>query len=165
MLGRTHLGLNSHRNWGGQVAHAHQIVGGGGESKNLIDATHSAIPNLPHQRNRLQPAETFFYPLPLPLTDAVTGMPRRATINRAATGTRMILRHMRSHSQMTAFFHKIPRVESLSPPTATGCLPGTFSNIISAASRSAVAVALKDFRADNQLRCHCPLTCPQLSFT
>jgi hypothetical protein len=37
-------------------------------------------------------------------------MPRGATINRAATRSRMVLRHMRRHLQIAALFHEVPPV-------------------------------------------------------
>ena len=56
MLFQAHFALDLHRrNCGGQVAHAHQIVGRTGEGKNPVHLAHSAMPNLAHQRNRLQP--------------------------------------------------------------------------------------------------------------
>jgi len=54
-----------HRNCCGQIAHAHQIVGGAGEGKDPVHRADSAMPNLAHECNRLQPAEAFFNPLPL----------------------------------------------------------------------------------------------------
>jgi len=45
MLLKTHVGPElRRRNCGGQVAHAHQIVGGAGEGKNPVHFAHSAMP-------------------------------------------------------------------------------------------------------------------------
>lgn len=85
MLLKTHVGPElRRRNCGGQVAHAHQIVGGAGESKNPVHFAHSAMPYLPQQRDRLQPAEAFFDPLPLSLADGVPRVPCGVAINGAA---------------------------------------------------------------------------------
>jgi hypothetical protein len=80
-----------HRNCGGQVSHAHQIVGGAGEGKYPVHFVHPAMPNLSHERDRLQPAEAFFDPFPLPLTDGVARVPRGAAINRAAPASFQVL--------------------------------------------------------------------------
>jgi len=45
----------------------------------------TAMPELPQQRNRFQPAEAFFDTLPFPLADAVDLIPRGALINGTAT--------------------------------------------------------------------------------
>ena len=81
------------------------------------------MPNLPHQRDRLQPAETFFDPLPLLLAEGVTRVPLGAAIDRAAPASSQVLRHVRRYSQVAALLHKPERVEPLSPPTVSGCLP------------------------------------------
>ena len=113
MLLETHFGPDLHRrDCGAQVSHAHQIVGGAGEGKHPVHFVHPAMPNLPHERNRLQPAEAFFDPLPLLLADDVAGVPRGAAINRAAPAASQILRHVRRHAEIPALLHKIPRVKS-----------------------------------------------------
>src|SRR5579872_4868812 len=84
-LSQAHLRTDLHCwNCGGQVSHAHQIVGGAGESKDAVHFTNPPMPNLPHERDRLQPAEAFFDPLPLLLADGVARVPRGAGIDRAA---------------------------------------------------------------------------------
>jgi hypothetical protein len=61
MLLETHVGPDlRHRNCGGQVSHAHQIVGGAGQGKYPVHFAHPAMSNLAHERYRLQPAEAFF---------------------------------------------------------------------------------------------------------
>src|SRR5215469_1798771 len=78
---RTHVGLDLHRrNCGCEVSHAHQIVSCAGEGEDPIHLADATMSQLPHQRNRLQPAETFFDPLPLSLAYGVAGVPRRALI-------------------------------------------------------------------------------------
>src|SRR6266516_6489765 len=95
---RTHFGLDLHRrNCGGQVAHAHQIVGGAGEGENPIYFAHSAMANFPHQRNRFQPAEAFFDPLALSLAHHVTCVSRGATIDCTAATSFVVLLLMRPH--------------------------------------------------------------------
>jgi hypothetical protein len=112
-----------HRNCDGQVSHAHQIVGGAGEDKYPVHFAYPAMSNLPHQRYRLQPAEAFFNPFPLLLTDGVTRVPRGAAINRAAPASSQVLRHVRCHAQIAALLHKPERVETLCrrPPSAVAC--------------------------------------------
>src|SRR5215470_18478114 len=108
MLLKTHVGSELHR-WNrrpGQVSHAHQIVGRARQSENPMHFRNSAMPHLPHQRNRLQPAEAFFDPLPLSLTEGVAEMARGAVINRTAPTSFLVLRHLRRHSQIPAFGHK-----------------------------------------------------------
>ena len=113
MLLKTPVGPDLHRrNCGGQVSHAHQVVGGAGHGKNPIHSTDSAMPHLPHQRNRLQPAEALFDSLSLSLAEGVTCVPRGAAINRAAAAPFEVLRYMRRHPQIPALGYKSVRVES-----------------------------------------------------
>jgi hypothetical protein len=54
MLLETHVGPDlRHRNCGGQVSHAHQIVGGAGQGKYPVHFAHPAMSNLAHERYRL----------------------------------------------------------------------------------------------------------------
>jgi hypothetical protein len=95
-LFRAHLDADLHRgNYGGQVAPAHQIVGSAGEGEDPIHFAHAMMANFPHQRDRLQPAEALFDALPLPLAGGITRMSRGAVINRTASRSRVVLRHMR----------------------------------------------------------------------
>ncbi len=76
---QTHVdGDLRRRNWGGQIAHAHQIVGGAGESENPIYLAHATMANFPHQRNRLQPAGAFVDSFPL--SGGIDGRPTLAYI-------------------------------------------------------------------------------------
>jgi hypothetical protein len=52
------------------------------------------MPNLPQQRDCLQPTEALFNALPLPLTDGISDVLRRASINRASTWPIQILRYV-----------------------------------------------------------------------
>src|ERR1700745_2735719 len=82
LRGGTHFGLDLHRrNCGSEVSHAHQIVGRAGEGEDPIHLAYSTVPQLAHQRNRLQPAEAFFDSLPLSLAGGVSGVPGRAPLN------------------------------------------------------------------------------------
>jgi hypothetical protein len=88
MLLETHVGPDlRQRNCGGQVSHAHQIVGGAGQRKDPVHSADPTMPHLPHERDRLQPAEAFFDPFPPLLADGVTRVPRGAAINRATSAS------------------------------------------------------------------------------
>ncbi len=91
----------------------YQVVGGSRKGENPVHLEDSTMPNLPQQRNRLQPAETFFDPLPLFLADTLAHVPCRAAIERAATGPLVILRHLRPHMQVPSFGHEIHRAVAL----------------------------------------------------
>jgi hypothetical protein len=71
---------------------------------------HAAQSGLAQHANRLQPAEYFFDPLPLALTDLVTGMMRRARVNGAPALALQVLRHMRRHIPGPHFGHQFPRI-------------------------------------------------------
>ena len=124
-----------------QVSHAHQIVGGTSEGEDPVHFAHPAMPNLPHQRDRLQPAETFFDPLPLSLADAITRVPGGAPINRASASPSQVLRHVRRHPQVPALRHETERVVAFVPAHRHRLVPGILSIMTSAASRSAVPLA------------------------
>ena len=114
MCSEAHFGLDlHHRKCGREVSHAHQIVGRAGEGEDPIRFANSTLPQLAHQRNRLQPAEAFFDSLPLSLADGVARVPRRASIDRAAARPFVVLPHMRRHVDIPALGHESLRVESL----------------------------------------------------
>jgi len=134
MLLETHVGSDlCHQNCGGQVSHAHQIVGGAGEGKDPVHFAHTAMANLAHERDRLQPAKAFFDPFPLLLADGVTRVPRRPRFC-ATCGVTCRLRHSSTKPNVS---------NPLSPPTVSGYVPGGLSIMTSAASRSAVPFAWK----------------------
>ena len=139
----THFGLDLHRkNCGCEVAHAHQIVGGAGEGEDPIHLADATVPQLAHQRNRLQPPEALLDSLPLSLAQGITRVPRGAFIDGATATSFMVLGHMRRHLYIPALGHESLRVKALvSPHRHRLPAPGTFSNITSAASRSAVPLA------------------------
>ena len=109
---QSHFSLDLHRqNRCGQIADAHQIVGCAGEGKDPVHLRHSAMAYFAHQRNRLQPAEAFFDPLPFLLTDGIAMMPRRAAIDRAAAWSLLIPGHMRRDVQIPALGDKTQGVK------------------------------------------------------
>src|SRR5439155_197456 len=76
------------------------------------DAPHAAMTSLPHQTHSLQPPEDLFDALSLFLTLGVSGVPRRATVDRART-LGGVLRHVRRHVEMTQVSDEVPRVVGL----------------------------------------------------
>ena len=91
---RTHCAL-SLRYLNRQIPHTDQVVGGRSKGEDPSHLEDSAMPNLPQQRNSLQPSEALFNALPFPLTDGISGVLRRAGINRAPTGPLQVLGHVR----------------------------------------------------------------------
>jgi hypothetical protein len=77
---QTHVDPDLHHSNCCQIAHTHQIVGRTGKGENPINRTHSAMPQLAHEGNRLQPAKAFFDPLPLLLAVGVARVSRRAAV-------------------------------------------------------------------------------------
>src|SRR5258708_25923118 len=73
------------------------------------------MPNLPQQRDRLQPSETLFNTLPLPLTDGISWVLRRPSINRTPTGPFQVLGYVRRGFQVSALGHEIHCVVVLGP--------------------------------------------------
>src|SRR5665213_384044 len=57
--------------------------------------------------HRLESAEYFLDPFPFLLTDFVSGVSRRAAVNRASAPALIILRYVRSHLHVPHFFHEI----------------------------------------------------------
>jgi hypothetical protein len=130
MLLKTHVGPDlGHQNCGGQVSHAHQIVGGAGPGKDPVHFAHPAMSDLSHQRDGFQPAETFFAPRPLLLAQGIPRVPYGAAINRAASSPGLVLRHVRRNiTRKCRHSATNPDVSKpLSPPTVSGCAPGTFA--------------------------------------
>src|SRR5579884_1426406 len=116
MLLETYVDADLHLcNCGRQISHAHQIVGRASEGKDPVHFAHPAMPNLPHQRNGFQPAEAFFDPLPLSLAHRIARVSRAATINRAASASSQVLRHVRRHAQMATLLYEPERVEPFVP--------------------------------------------------
>jgi hypothetical protein len=66
-----------------QIPQANQVVGGSCEREDPSHLEDSTMPNLPQQRDRLQPSEALFNAFPFPLTDGISGVLRRTSINGA----------------------------------------------------------------------------------
>jgi len=111
MLNQTHFGPDLHGRNCGEIPDAHQIVGCAGEGEDPVHFADPTMPHFPQQRDRLQPAEAFFDPLPLLLAEAIGGVPRRPRINRAPAPPSVILRDVRRHVQMPALGHEPDRVK------------------------------------------------------
>lgn len=94
----------------GQISHADEVVSSSGKGEDPAYLEDAAVPNLPQQRNRLEPSEALFHPLPLPLADGVSRVLRRPSIDRATTKPRDILRDVRRDLQVSALGHEIRRV-------------------------------------------------------
>src|SRR5882672_8241741 len=93
----------------GQIFNADQVISGGREDEDPVDAFAAAVPQFAEQAHRLQPTEDLFDPFSLPLTDLITRMPGGATINgRAAIS--IVLRHVRGHFEGAQVFHEIMSV-------------------------------------------------------
>ena len=124
-----------------QVPHTHQVVGGTGEGEYPVHLENPAMPHFPQQRDRLQPAETFFDALPLSLADGIARVARGARIDGAAASPPMVLCHVGCDSQMAAFGHEIRRIVPFVPAGCHRLRTQIRSSITSAAWRSAVPLA------------------------
>src|SRR5207247_1888665 len=80
-----------------QIPHTDQVVGGCSKGKVPSHLEDSTVPNLPQQRNRLQPSEALFNAFSLSLTDGISDVLRRASINGTPTGSLQVLGHVRRH--------------------------------------------------------------------
>src|ERR1700733_1511438 len=96
-----------------EVAHADEVVGGCRKGENPCDFENAPMPHLAQERYRFQPSEAFLDSLAFHLTDPITGMPRRSSVDRTAAGPTLVLRHLRCHSQIPALGHEVPGVISL----------------------------------------------------
>src|SRR5206468_7671704 len=81
-----------------QIPDAHQVVDRQAEHEHPADAPPTAVARLPHQSDRLEPAEDLFDPLALLLTHLVAGVARGASIDRTRT-VRGVLGHVRGHPE------------------------------------------------------------------
>src|SRR5271169_1597262 len=103
----THFGPElPRRNRGDQIPHAHQVVGGAAEGKDPVHFAYSAMSQLPHERDRLQPSETFFDSFSLLLTEGITRVPRCPLVNRTPAAPSQVLRHVWHYPQMAALGHE-----------------------------------------------------------
>jgi hypothetical protein len=113
MLHETHFRPNlPSENCSAQISHAHQIVGGTSEGKDPVHFANSTMTQLPQERNRFQPPEAFFDPLPPLLAQTIAKVTRRAPVDGAPAIPLQILCDMRRYPQVATLSHKI----SLSRP-------------------------------------------------
>src|SRR5271168_2967177 len=63
-----------------EVAHPHQVVGGGREGKHPTDPVGTTMPGLAQTADGLDPTEDLFHPFALDLTDGVTQIVRRQNL-------------------------------------------------------------------------------------
>src|SRR5262245_24644316 len=77
-----------------QLADPDEVVDRRGEGVHPIDPGRPTMPELPHQADRLEPAEDLLDELAFPLAHQVAGMARGAAIDRTRT-IRRVLGHVR----------------------------------------------------------------------
>src|SRR5882724_9472635 len=92
-----------------EVSDAHQVVDRQAEDEHPADAPSPAVPRLPHQADRFQPAEDLFDPLALLLAHLVAGVARGTGIDRTRP-VRGVLRHMRGHLEQAQRSDKVATV-------------------------------------------------------
>src|SRR5229473_2182230 len=98
---RAHYSLNRH-----QLSHSHQVVSGRREDEDPVHACGAAMPQLAQQAYRLQPTEDLFDPFALLLTNLITLVARRPSIDsRLAIG--VVLGHVWGHLQFAQVLHEI----------------------------------------------------------
>ena len=87
-----------------------QVVRGGGEGHDPIDAFTAAVAQLPQPADGLHPAEDLLDQLPFPLTDCVAFRPGRPTVDRRVL---VLLGDMWRHPEGADAFDKAGHVEGL----------------------------------------------------
>jgi hypothetical protein len=129
-----------------QISNANQVISGGREDENPVDAFAAAMAQLAQQAHRLQPTKDLFDPFAFPLTDLITRMSGGATIN-GRTAISVVLGHVRRYRQSPQVFHEVMRVIVLyRRPTLRDRRPLISSANTRAASRSAVPVTASPLR-------------------
>src|ERR1700746_464795 len=78
-----------------QIPDAYQVVSGGCESEVPFHLEGVPVPTLPQQRDGLEPAEAFFNAFSLPLTDSISDVLGRTSINGTPPGPLQVLGHVR----------------------------------------------------------------------
>ena len=78
-----------------QIPQADQIVSGSREGEDPSHLEDSTMPNLPQQRDRLQPSEALFNAFPFPLTDCIADVLCGASVSRAPTWPLQVLGYVR----------------------------------------------------------------------
>src|SRR4051794_39448543 len=102
------------RNWRiDQIPHSDEVVSSGRKGEHPSDLVHAAMSGLTEHSNCLRPAEYFFDPFPLDLTDFVSGVSRGAPIDGAAAPTFVVLRHMRRDVHASYLLHELFGVVAL----------------------------------------------------
>jgi len=125
-----------------QGAQPDQVVRRCVEGEDPIHQYRAAMVELAQQSDGLHPPEGLFDQLSFSLTDRVSGVTRRAAIDRAAAtiGLR-ILRDVRRDIQLARLSDKVARVVVLVAAERRSTPIRQIPSIVSAASRSAVPVA------------------------
>jgi len=85
-----------------QISHADKVISSGGKGENPAHLEDATVPNLPQQRDRLEPSEALFHPLSLLLADGVSRVLRRTSIDRAPTSPPEVLGYVRCDVQVSA---------------------------------------------------------------
>ena len=145
-------------NWAGhQIPHPHQVVRRRREREHPSHLLNPAMPHLAHQRDRLQPAEALFDPLPLLLADRVSGMPRRPLDQWRCLHSASCSAPRAASRSDSGIPPRNPAVSyPLSAPTVTRCSPG---NLLQHHQRRIAlrrAVGLEHFRRSRSVRCGSP---------
>src|SRR5829696_7349445 len=78
----------------GQISDSYEVVGGGSELEDPTHQLHSTVSGLAQQPHGLQPAEDFFDPFTLPLTNHITRVASGPLVDRASSSL-VVLGHMR----------------------------------------------------------------------
>lgn len=112
------LGRVEHRFWRScrhcsqERSHSDEVVGGGRESEDPIDAVDSAVAELPQEAHGLPPAEAFSDFLSVPLTYTVTWMSRRSAVDRTASATD-VPGHVRRDPEPSVAGHELAGIVEL----------------------------------------------------
>src|SRR2546423_357935 len=93
--------------------HAQQVAGRHGDLKLVIDTPQSAKHSLSNPTHGLAPTEVLLDAFAHDLTKLVTGMARRAAIDRTAAATGVIAGNVRGDFALAASIDKVARVVSL----------------------------------------------------
>jgi len=118
-------------------AHAHEVVGRGGEGKHPADPGYAAMPGLAQQSDGLEPPEGFLDPFAPPLTERVTEMAAGAAVDRSG----WLLRDVRRDGMIAQLPDERLGVVGLVGAERHAPKAGSVATIASAASRSARPVA------------------------
>src|SRR5215471_17126677 len=95
-----------------QIPDAHQIISGRRQGKHPPHQLPPSVPDLAHQRHRLQPAENFFHPLAFALTHRIAGVTGGARVDGAGTALG-VLSDVRGDLLAAQLLHEVVHVEVL----------------------------------------------------